>query len=272
MKITALVILLGIAFLAWYHYPDPPASPAPAIAPPAAVPSAPDAENSPQRFAANDEACREFARSTEWPFMQDAFPDMDDAALCDFLLMPDVTKLQGTNVNPAAIDKYLQSLITETYDDNDALADVPDLRYYLDPQAVELMRDLSEQQLIDKINQERSAEAAYWLAGHYHEDEATHTSLMLIAAAYSQKSGLLIDAINGCCGWTPGDVAGERAAYIRRQALSMIAKELGLPEAQQWPDLGPTDEITTEVLEQREAYIAEINRHSIDAHGEEWIK
>ena len=95
---------------------------------------------------------------------------------------------------------------------------------------------------------------------------------MLIAAAYSQKSGLLIDAINGCCAWTPGDSAGERAANIRRQALSMIAKELGLPEAQQWPDLSPTEEMTVEVLEQREAYVAEINRHSIAAHGEEWIK
>ena len=204
--------------------------------------------------------------------MQRAFPGMTETALCDYMLAPDIAKLQGVNVNPEAIDDYLNSLITETYDDNDALADVPDLRYYLDPQAVELMRDLSEQQLIDKINQERSAEAAYWLASHYHDDEARHTSLMLIATAYSQKSGLLIDAINGCCSWTPGDSAGERAAYIRRQALSLIAKELGLPEAQLWPDLAPTEEITADVLEQREAYIAEINEHSIDAHGEEWIK
>ena len=213
-------------------------------------------------------------------------PDIEDAVdasgkllnqqpACDKLLNAEVQLQKGDEVMAERVTQRAldpDGRTTETYDDNDGLADVPDLRYYLDPQAVEVMRGLSEQQLVDKINQERSAEAAYWLAGHYREDEATHTSLMLIAAAYSRKSGLLIDAINGCCAWTPGDSAGERAANIRRQALSMIAKELGLPEAQQWPDLSPAEEMTAEVLEQREAYVAEINRHSIAAHGEEWIK
>jgi hypothetical protein len=272
MKITALVILLGIAFLAWYHFPDPPSGPVTSTSQPAAVPSAPGPASGAPRLASDDALCRELVESAEWSFMQNAFPGMNDAALCDYMLVPDIAKLQGINVNPEAIDDYLNSLITETHDDNDLFAEVPDLRYYLDPQAVESMRDLTDRQLIDKINNERSAEAAYLLGSRYHEDEATHTSLMLIAAAYSRKSGLLIDAINGCCGWTPGDNAGQRAAAIRREALRIIAKELGLPEAQQWPELSPTDEMTAEVLEQREAYVAEINRHSIDAHGEEWVR
>ena len=81
-----------------------------------------------------------------------------------------------------------------------------------------------------------------------------------------------MDAINSWCFLTPGDSVGERADFIWLQAQSMIAKELGLPEAQQWPDLPLTDEVTAEVLEQREAYVAEINQHSVAAHGEEWIK
>jgi len=271
MKITALVILLGIGFLAWYHYPDPPSH---ADATPPPVDALPEAERASgeQRLAQNSEVCREFEQNSQWLYLQQAYPGMSDAMLCDYLLAPDVAKLDGINVNAQAIEDLLNSLMSEVGDENEHFADVPDLRYYLDPQAVELMRDLTQQQLVDKINDERSAEAAYWLAQHYYEDEQTYTMLMLIAASYSRKSGLILHALNGCCGWTPGDVEGERTATIRRHALSMIVKELGLPEAQQWPDLSATDEITAEVLEQRAAFVVEINQNSMDAHGEEWIK
>ena len=271
MKITALVILLGIGFLAWYHYPDPSPDPDDLPTRPAAAPALPEPAKGPEQLAADDETCREFALSTQWPYLKKAYPGMSDAALCDYMLAPDVAKLHGININPEGIEDLLNSLMAEG-DAEEYSAVVPDLRYYLDPQAVELMRGLTQQQLLDKINFERSAEAAYWLALNSREDEQTHTTLMLIAAAYSRKSGVFIHAINGCCGWTTGDVEGQRAGAIKRHALSMIAKELGLPEAQQWPDPSPTEEMTAEVLEQRAAYVREINQYSMDAHGEEWIK
>jgi hypothetical protein len=270
MKITASVILLGIGFLAWYHYPDPPSH---ADATPPPIDALPEAEpaSGEQRLAQNNEVCREFQQSSQWPYLQRAYPGMSDALLCDYLLAPDVAKLEGINVNAEAIEDLLNSLMAEG-DADSYSAEVPDLRYYLDPQAVELMRGLSRDQLLEKINNERSAEAAYWLAQHYYEDEQSYTMLMLIAASYSRKSGLILHALNGCCGWTPGDVEGERTAKIKRHALSMIVKELGLPEAQQWQELSPTEEITAEVLEQRAAYVDEINQYSMDAHGEAWIK
>ncbi|MGI9221828.1 MAG: hypothetical protein ACR2QS_12425 [Woeseiaceae bacterium] len=272
MKVTALVILLGIGLLAWYHYPDPPPDPAATTAPPDITPAAPVTSSSEQRLARDDEVCREFEQSPQWPYLKRAYPGMSDIDLCDYLLAPDVAKLQGVNVDVEAIEDLLNSLMSEVRDDNEHYADVPDLRYYLDPQAVDLMRGLTQQQLVDKINNEHSAEAAYWLAQHYHHDEQMQTTLMLIAASYSRKTGLFINALNGCCSWTPGDSEGQRAAAIKREALSMIAKELGLPEAQKWPDLSPTEEITAEVLAQRAAYVEEINEYSMQAHGEAWIK
>lgn len=271
MKITALVILVGIGFLAWYHYPDSPPDTGTSLIAPAPAPVLPEPLKGPEQLATVDEACRGFETSTQWPFLKKAYPGLSDAALCDYMLAPDSTKLQGINVNPEAIEDLLNSLIAEG-DAEMYSADVPDLRYYLDPQAVELMRGLTQQQLLDKINFERSAEAAYWLAQHSLEDQQTYTTLMLIAAAYSRKSGLFLHAMNGCCGWTTGDLEGQRSGAIRRHALSMIAKELGLPEAQQWPEISPTEEMTADVLEQRAAYVREINQYSMDAHGEEWIK
>ena len=194
---------------------------------------------------------------------------MSEAQLCDYLKAPHLSKLQGTNVNAEAIEEFLNSLMA---DGGGEYGNVPDLRYYLDPQAVAAMHGLHEEQLVAKINNEHSAEAAYWLAQHHSHDAQTYTMLMLIAASYAKKSGLLLHAMNGCCSWTPGDAAGERAATIKSHALRMIVKELGLPEAQDWLDLESSDEIFAAVLERRDAYVAELNEYSTEAHGEAWIK
>ena len=276
MKITALVILLGIGFLAWYHYPDPSPDPVTRVIPPVASPAPsidtktqPEPADSEQQFAYDEEFCEEFKQSPHWSYMQRAYPGMSEAQLCDYLQAPHVSKLQGINVNAEAIEEFLNSLIADGGAD---YGHVPDLRYYLDPQAVAAMHDLSREQLVDKINNERSAEAAYWLARHYHQDPQTYTMLMLVAASYSKKSGLILHAMNGCCSWTPGDHEAERMAAIKSHALRMIVKELGLPEAQEWPDLEFSDDMTAAILEQRAAYVAEINEYSMEAHGEAWIK
>ncbi len=162
--------------------------------------------------------------------------------------------------------------LDENVETNDHLANVPDLRYYLDAQVIESMRDLSEAELLDKINNERSAEAAYWLAQSYQSNEQSYVMLMLSAASYAQKPGPLLDAINGCCGYTPGDAAGRRRATIKREALVMIARDLKLPEADNWPVFEIDPDIHDEVMAQREQYIAELNQYSFEAFGEEWVK
>lgn len=278
MKITALVILFGIGFMAWYHYPDPSPDPATKVMPPVASPAPsidiktqPKPAASEQQFVYDEEFCEEFKQSPHWSYMQRAYPGMSEAQLCDYLQAPHISKLQGIEVNPEAVGELLESIMAANAASGD-YGNVPDLRYYLDPQAVAAMHGLSQQQLVDKINNERSAEAAYWLAQHYYADEQTFTMLMLTAASYSKKPGLILHAMNGCCSWTTGNTAEQRAASIKREALSMIAKELGLPEAQRWPEISPADEIEAEVLEQRAAYVAEMNQYSIEAHGEAWIK
>ena len=275
MKITALAVILCISVLAWYNYPDPPPAANLKIPEPIA-PSMPleplPAEAGPERLASNHDLCRQFENSAEWEDLQEVFPGMSDTALCDFVLAPDLAKLSNVNVNPEAVEDLLNRLMSTNDHSNDYLADVPDLRYYLDPQAIETMRGLSRTELLEKINTERSAEAAYWLAHQFHDDEQSFVLLMLSAASYARKPGPLLDAVNGCCGYSPNDPDSERAAAIKREALSMIARELDLPEAKDWPQLSRSAEITAEVLEQRAAYVAEINHLSMQAYGEEWIK
>lgn len=272
MKITALVVLLCIALLAWYHYPDPPNAAIAEPSPAGTTPALPEPDAGPERVADAAEQCAELLGTPEWDDLHKVYPGMSDDALCDFVVAPDIAKLQNVNINPEAIEDLLNRLMAEGSTDDQYFSEVPDLRYYLDPQAVELLRGLSNEQLVDKVNNQRSAEAAYLLAYNQLEDEQTFVTLMLIAASYSRKPGLMINAINGCCSYSPDNRDEERAAAIKRQALSMIARELGLPEAQQWPDLSPTDEMTAEVLEQRAAYVEELNRYSLQAYGEEWLK
>jgi hypothetical protein len=238
MRIIALISILCIGFLAWYSYPNPPPeadsqSQSPAPAPAPAKSIANKAE--PERVAVIEDRSSAFERS----------PDAEG-----FETIFDVMRVQN----------------------DDYLAVVPDLRFYLDPQAIELMRGLSEAELVDKINNERSAEAAYWLALHYQEDEQTYVMLMLSAASYAKKPGPLFEAINGCCSYSLDDPDSIRAANIKREALVMIARELNLPDAEGWPEFELDPDIEAEVFAQRAAYIEEINQYSMEAFGEGWVK
>jgi hypothetical protein len=183
-----------------------------------------------------------------------------------------MAKLDGVNVDPLAAERLLNRLMSEHADEHAHLADVPDLRYYLDPQAIETMRGLTQVQLLDKINNERSPEAAFALAQKFHDDEQAYVMLMLSAASYAQKPGPLLSAINGCCSWAPDDADGKRAAAIKREALVMIAREMDLPEASEWQEYDLDPEIEVDVLEQRAAYVQELNQYSMEAFGEEWVK
>lgn len=268
MKYTALAAVCCIGFLAWYSYPD--SSPPVETTRPAN--SQPEATAGPQRFASVAPECADFLDSEEWQQLRDIYSGMSDAALCDFVLEPDNAKLEGVDVNPLAAEMLLRKLMSEHKDENAQLADVPDLRYYLDPQAIQSMRGLTQAQLLDRINNERSAEAAYVLAQKFHQDEQTYVMLMLSAASYAQKPGPLLNAINGCCSWAPDDAEGQRAAAIKREALIMIAREMDLPEAEDWQDHELDPGIEADVLQQRAVYVQELNQYSMEAFGEEWVK
>lgn len=269
MKYAALAAMFCIGLFAWYHYPDP--SPPAKVAPPAKQQHR-LTRTEPQRVAAEQQPCASFQGTVEWQQLQAIYQGMNDAALCDFVLAPDLAKLDGVNVNPQEVDKLLNGLFDQHDDESSHLVQVPDLRYYLDPQAIEAMRGLTEHQLIAKVNNERSPEAAFLLAQKYQEDEQTYVMLMLSAASYAQKPGPLLNAINGCCSWTPDDIEAERAAAIKREALILIAREMELPEASDWPEFGLDPAIEAEVLAQRAAYVEELNQYSMEAFGEEWIK
>ncbi len=271
MRITALISILCIGFLAWYSTPNPPPeaeSKSPAPAPSKSIAS----EAEPERVAVLEDPCAVVDRSRDWEDMQAIFPGMSDAELCEFIVAPDYTKLANIEFNPEAAQAMLNRILAEGDENEDYMAVVPDLRYYLDPQAIELMRGLSEDQLIDKINNERSAEAAYWLALHYQENEQTYVALMLNAASYAQKPGPLFEAINGCCSYSLDDPASKRAADIKREALVMIAREMKLPDAANWPEFELDPDIEAEVLAQRAAYVEELNQYSMQAFGEDWVK
>lgn len=156
--------------------------------------------------------------------------------------------------------------------ESDAWADVPDLRYYLDPQVIASMGGLSQGELLRKINDERSPEAAYALAMRYHAEEESHVLLLLVAAGFAQKPGPLLDAMNGCCAYPPGDEVARRAATIRLEALRLLARELNLPESANWPKIPLDPDIGEEVQAQRAAYVDELNQSSMDANGERWVK
>lgn len=268
MKYIALAAVLSIGFLAWYSYPD--SSPPSKTTAPAEPLS--EATVGPQRLATEEHECADFVGTEEWQQLKEIYAGMSDAALCGFVLEPDLAKLDGINVNPLAAESLLNRLMNKHDDEHAHLADVPDLRYYLDPQAIETMRGLTQAQLLDKINNERSPEAAFALAQRFHEDEQTYVMLMLSAASYAQKPGPLLSAINGCCSWAPDDVEGERAAAIKREALIMIAREMELPEASEWQDYDLDPDIEADVLEQRAAYVQDLNQYSMEAFGEEWIQ
>ena len=273
MRITALISILCIGFLAWYSYPDPPPeaalkSPAPAPAPAKSIAN----EAEPERVAVLEDPCPVVDRSRDWEDLKAIFPGMNDAELCEFAVAPDYTKFASMEINRDAAQAMLNRFLAEGDENDDYMAVVPDLRYYLDPQAIELMRGLSEDELIDKINNERSAEAAFWLALHYQEDEQTYVALMLNAASFAQKPGPLFEAINGCCSYSLDDPASKRAADIKREALVMIARELNLPDAARWPVFEIDPDIEADVLAQRAAYVEEINQYSMQAFGEDWVK
>jgi hypothetical protein len=273
MRITALISILCIGFLAWYSYPKPPPDidsklPAPSLAPAESITN----EAKPERVAVLEDPCPVVDRSRDWEDVKAIFPGMSDAELCEFIVAPDYTKFASMEVNRGAAQAMLNRFLAAGDDNEDYMAVVPDLRYYLDPQAIELMRGFSEGELIDKINNERSAEAAYWLALHYQEDEQTYVALMLNAASYAQKPGPLFEAINGCCSYSLDDPASKRAADIKREALVMIARELNLPDAARWPEFELDPDIEAEVLAQRAVYVEQINQYSVQAFGEDWVK
>ncbi len=271
MRITALISILCVGFLAWYSYPNPPSEAEPKS--PAATPAEPIANAAePERVAVLEDPCAAVDRSRDWEDLKAIFPGMSDVELCEFVVAPDYTKFAGMEIDREAAQATLSRFLAEGDDSDDYMAHVPDLRFYLDPQAIELMRGLSEGELIDKINNERSAEAAYWLAMHYQENEETYVMLMLSAASYSQKPGPLFEAINGCCSYSLDDPDSIRAADIKREALVMIARELNLPDADSWPVFDLDPDIESEVLAQRAAYIEEINQYSMQAFGEDWVK
>jgi hypothetical protein len=269
MKYAAIAAIFCIGLLAWYNTPNP----SPPVESQAPVErESTNAAAGPQHLAAAGHDCTEFLHTVEWRQLKATYAGMSDTALCDFVHAPDIAKLEGINVNPRPAEDLLSRLLNQHDDENSHLADVPDLRYYLDPQAVAALRGLTATQLIDKINTERSAEAAFLLAQKYHEDEQTYVMLMLSAASYAQKPGPLLNANNGCCSWTPGDAEGERAAAIKREALTMIAREMNLPEAGQWREYDLDPELEAAVLEQHAAYVQELNQYSMEAFGEEWIQ
>jgi hypothetical protein len=271
MRITALISILCIGFLAWYSYPNPPpeaVSKPPIPAPAESITS----EAGPQRVVVLEAPCPVVDRMRDWEDMKAIFHGMSDAELCEFAVAPDFTKLTNMEFNREAAQAMLNRFLAEGDENEGYMAVVPDLRYYLDPQAIELMRGLSEGELIDKINNERSAEAAYWLALHYQEDEQSYVMLMLSAASYAQKPGPLFEAINGCCSYSLDDPASKWAADIKREALVMIARELNLPDAESWPVFELEPDIEAEVLAQRAAYVEEINQYSMEAFGEGWVK
>lgn len=238
MRITALVIILCISFLAWYSNPNPPPEAEPKLPVPAPAESI-TSEAIPERVAVLEDP---------WPV------------------------LASTDIDRGAAQAMLNRILAEGDENDDYMADVPDLRYYLDPQSIELMRGLSESELVDKINNERSAEAAYWLAMHYQEDEQTYVMLMLSAASYAHKPGPLYEAINGCCSYSLDDPASKRAADIKREALIMIARELNLPDTAHWPEFELDPDIEIEVLTQRSVYVEELNQYSMEAYGEDWVQ
>lgn len=271
MRITALVIVLCIGALAWYNTPNPP--PEAVSKPPASAPAKSiDSEAAPTRVADLDDPCPAVYRSRDWEDMKALLPGMSDAELCEFVVAPDYTKFASMEINREVGQAMLNRMLAESDQSEDYLAVVPDLRFYLDPQAIELMSGLSEDQLIAKINNERSAEAAYWLALHYQENEQTYVALMLNAASFAQKPGPLFEAINGCCSYSLDDPASKRAADIKREALVMIARELNLPDAANWPEFELDPDIEADVLAQRAAYVEEINQYSMQAFGEDWVK
>ena len=269
MRITALVIILCISFLAWYSYPNPPPeveSQPPAVAEPVA------SEAGPERLAVLEDPCPAVDRSRDWEDLKAVYRGLGDAELCEFIVAPDFTKLAGMEIDLVAAEAMLNRLFAEGDENDHLFVNVPDLRYYLDPQAIELMRGLSESELIDKINNGRSAEAAYWLAQNYQADEQTYVMLMLSAASYSQKPGPLLNAINGCCSYSLDNPASKRAADIKREALVMIAREMRLPEAADWLEYELDANIEAEVLAQRAVYVEELNQYSREAFGEDWVK
>ncbi len=273
MRITALVIVLCIGFLGWYSYPDSPLKadakpPAPTATPTEPAPS----ETALARLENTEDPCPIADRSRDWEDFKKVVPEMTDAELCEFIIAPDYTKFATMEINREAAQAMLNRFLAEGDESGAYMADVPDLRYYLDPQAIELMRGLSDAELIDKINNEQSAEAAYWLAVNYQENEQTYVALMLNAASYARKPGPLYEAINGCCSYSLDDPASKRAADIKREALVMIARELNLPDTAYWPEFELDPDIEAEVLAQRAAYVDEINQYSKQAFGEDWIK
>ena len=271
MRITALISILCVGFLAWYSYPNPPPEAEPKS--PAATPAESIANAAePERVAVLEDPCAAVDRSRDWEDLKAVYPGMGDAELCEFIVAPDFTKLADMEVDLVAAEALLNRLFAEGDENDDRFVSVPDLRYYLDPQAIELMRGLSESELIEKINSGRSAEAAYWLALNYQEDEQTYVMLMLSAASYSQKPGPLLNAINGCCSYSLDNPASKRAADIKREALMMIAREMNLPEATDWLDYELDADIEAEVLAQRAAYVDELNQYSMQAFGEDWVK
>ncbi len=273
MRITALVIVLCIGFLGWYSTPNPPPEADAKSQAPIPAPAEPvTREAGPKRVAVLEDPCPAVDRSRDWDDLQALFPGLSEVELCAFAIAPDYSKFAGMEINREAAQAMLKRFLAEGDENEDYLADVPDLRFHLDPQAIELMRGLSDAELIDKINNERSAEAAYWLAINYQEDEETYVMLMLSAASYAQKPGPLFEAINGCCSYSLDDPESIRAAEIKREALILIARELNLPAAESWPvfDLDPN--IEAEVLAQRAAYVEEINQYSMQAYGEDWVK
>ncbi len=269
MRMTALVVVLCVSFLAWYSYPKPPPAVEPGLPVPAETVSG---ETAPVRVAAIEDPCPAIDRSRDWEELKAIYRGMPDAELCAFIFAPDWTRIADLDIDRDAARAMLERILAENDDNNEYLATVPDLRYYLDPQAIELMRGLSQSELIDKINNERSPEAAYWLALHYQEDEQTYVMLMLSAASYAQKPGPLYEAINGCCSYSLDDPASKRSADIKREALIMIAREMDLPDAKNWPEFELDPDIEAEVLAQRAAYVDELNQYSMEAIGQDWVK
>ncbi len=273
MRITALISILCVGFLAWYSTPNPPSeadakSQAPIPTPAESV----TREARPKRVAVLEDPCPALDRSRDWEDMQAIFPGLSDVELCEFAVAPDYSKFPDMEINREAAQAMLNRFLAEGDANEDSMADVPDLRFYLDPQAIELMRGLSDAELIDKVNNERSPEAAYWLAMHYQEDEQSYVMLMLSAASYARKPGPLFEAINGCCSYSRDDPGSKRAADIKREALLMIAREMNLPDAADWPVFEVDPDIEAEVLAQRAAYVDELNQYSMQAHGEDWVK
>lgn len=272
MKITAFVVILCISVLTWYNYPDPPPALSNEPPPPISEPAVTEDAAGPVRVVAKPNNCAKYEASEAWYELQKIYPDMSADELCEFVMAPNSANIDRHAADLDTAWDFINRILSEADESNDHMAEVPDLRYYLDPQAIEAMRQLSISELIDKVNIERSAEAAYWLAHHYLNDEQTYLKLMLSAASYAQKPGPLLNAINGCCAYTPGDLLAKREADIKREALIMIARETNLPEATDWPEVELDADIEAEVLAQRATYVEELNVFSVQAVGEEWVK